>query len=66
MAHVPPDRIPGIIADVGELKADVHDIDNLLRDARERLSAMRAELRVVIGLLAANGVLNLVALVHKP
>lgn len=54
-----------MIDDVRELKRDVHDIDELLRDARERLSAMRAEVRVIIGLLLANGVLNLISLV-KP
>lgn len=61
---MPPDRIPAIVDDVRELKADVHDIDTLLREARERLAGLSGQVRVIIALLLVNGMLNLAALIH--
>lgn len=63
---MPTPRLTDVIRDMASLRRDVHDIDTLLREARERLSGLTGQVRVIVALLIANGLLNLAALFHKP
>jgi hypothetical protein len=53
-----------VVADVRQLKADVRDIDELVRDARERIAGFGAQVKLIIALLAANGIISAISIVH--
>jgi hypothetical protein len=60
----PPARNPVTRDDLRALRVEVTDIDELLRNAREQLASLRGQVRIIIALLVANGVLNVALTIH--
>ena len=56
-----------MLEDIHELREDVRDLDRVVRSTRESLATISGEVKIIIALLVANGVLNIANLIqHHP